>query len=312
MCWAGRVDQRAKFGLKILFSLFLLGLLSRIIDIPRTAQALASIDGRFLCLAILVFACGQGINAVKWFWLGKALSLPCGVGNYLRLYTMGMFLAIFLPGSMGGDLGRAVLLAREGQSGWTATYSVLADRYSGLLFLLILSSAACAVVPAYSSLSPWLWVLTGFVLAVWLLLGWGSSLVLPFLPTKLKSYAQPISAWEKQLRTWPTLLRIGGSSLVIQGVNWGVLLLLAGAMHLQVSAPALMTAYGLITLASLAPLSLNGLGIREGGYVLLLKQVGVAGEQAVSFGFLWFIVYTFTGLLCGSAWWVKTTEASKA
>jgi glycosyltransferase 2 family protein len=305
------VDQRAKFCLKVLFSVLLLGLLSRMIDIPRTVQVLASIDARFLCLAILVFAVGQGMNAVKWFWLGKALALPCSLGNYFRLYTMGMFLAIFLPGSMGGDLGRAVLLTREGQPGWTATYSVLADRYSGLLFLLVLSSVACQNVSAYRSLSPWLWALSGVVLVVWLLLGWGSSLVLPLVPTKLKPYAQPIQGWEKQLRTWPNLLRIGGGSLMIQATNWGVLLLLAGAMHLQVSAPALMTAYGLITLASLAPLSLNGLGIREGGYVLLLKQVGVAGEQAISFGFLWFIVYTFTGLLCGSAWWVKSPEASK-
>jgi glycosyltransferase 2 family protein len=305
------VDPRVKFGLKVLFSVLLLGLLSRIIDIPRTVQVFANVDARFLCMAILVFAMGQGINAVKWFWLGKALTLPCSLGNYLRLYTMGMFLAIFLPGSMGGDLGRAVLLTREGQPGWTATYSVLADRYSGLLFLLILSSIACQNVPAYSSLSPWLWVLTGVVLIVWLLLGWGSVLVLPLVPTKLKSYAQPIPGWEKQLRTWPNLLRIGGGSLVIQAINWGVLLLLAAAMHLQVSAPALMTAYGLITVASLAPLSLNGLGIREGGYVLLLKQVGVASEQAVSFGFLWFIIYTFTGLLCGSAWWVKSPETSK-
>jgi glycosyltransferase 2 family protein len=281
------------------------------IDIPRTVQVLANIDAYFLSLAIFVFALGQGINAVKWFWLGKSLALPCGLGSYLRLYTMGMFLAIFLPGSMGGDLGRAVLLTREGQPGWAATYSVLADRYSGLLFLLILSSIACQTVPAYSSLSPWLWALTGVVLMVWLLLGWGSRLLLPLVPTKLKSYAQPIPGWEKQLRTWPNLLRIGGVSLVIQGANWGVLLLLAAAMHLQVSAPALMTAYGLITVASLAPLSLNGLGIREGGYVLLLKQVGVAGEQAISFGFLWFIVYTFTGLLCGSAWWVKSPETSK-
>jgi glycosyltransferase 2 family protein len=305
------VDQRAKFGLKVLFSVLLLGLLSRMIDIPRTVQVLANIDAYFLSLAIFVFALGQGINAVKWFWLGKSLALPCGLGSYLRLYTMGMFLAIFLPGSMGGDLGRAVLLTREGQPGWAATYSVLADRYSGLLFLLILSSIACQTVPAYSSLSPWLWALTGVVLMVWLLLGWGSRLLLPLVPTKLKSYAQPIPGWEKQLRTWPNLLRIGGVSLVIQGANWGVLLLLAAAMHLQVSAPALMTAYGLITVASLAPLSLNGLGIREGGYVLLLKQVGVAGEQAISFGFLWFIVYTFTGLLCGSAWWVKSPETSK-
>ncbi|MBC7881555.1 MAG: flippase-like domain-containing protein [Anaerolineae bacterium] len=306
------MDQRVKFGLKVLFSLLLLGLISRIIDIPRTAQVLTSVDARFLGLAIVVFAIGQGLNAVKWFWLGQALALPCSLGNYLRLYTMGMFLAIFLPGSMGGDLGRAVLLTREGLPGWTTTYSVLADRYSGLLFLLILSSVACLNVPAYSSLSPWLWALTGLVLLVWLLLGRGSRLLLPLLPKKLKSYAEPIPGWEKQLRNWPNLLRIGGGSLAIQAINWGVLLLLAGAMHLQVSAPALMTAYGLITLASLAPLSLNGLGIREGGYVLLLKQVGVAGEQAVSFGFLWFIVYTFTGLLSGTAWWVKAPETSKA
>lgn len=295
-----------KLLLKVLVSLLLLGLLSRVIDPRQTLQVIKQADLGLLAVAVSVFLIGQVLNAVKWAWLGRALKLPFGMRTYLRVYFMGLFLTLFLPGSVGGDAGRAVLLGREArEEGWAIAYTVLADRYSGLMFLLVLSSLACVQVEAYRwVLGPWLWGLTVLVAVAWLVLGvmsgWFSG-----APGRLGSAARQVHQWEQRLRGRTSLVRIGVSTLAVQCLNWSVLLLLATAIELNVSASGLMTAYGLVTLASLIPLSLNGLGIREGGYVLLLGLLGVDGSQALGFGVLWFAVFTFAGLLSGLAWWVK-------
>jgi len=301
------MNQATKLGLKLLASLVLIALLARLVDLPKLGATLVGVDLGLVGAAAALFLGGQAINALKWLWIGRALALTAGGWTYLRLYGMGLFLSIFLPGSTGGDLGRAVLLARSGQPGWAATYSVLADRYSGMLFLLVLSSLAAVGIAAYRDIAPWLWGLTVVVAAVWLLLGWASRQFGRFAG-KWGRYLGPVAAWEADLRARPNLVRIGASSLLIQMVNWLVLVVLAAALHLQVGAGALLVAYGLITLASLAPLSLNGLGIREGGYVLLLGAVGVPAEQAVSFGILWFFVFLVTGLVSGVASWLDPAK----
>ena len=55
----------------------------------------------------------------------------------------------------------------------------------------------------------------------------------------------------------------------------------------------------LIALAIVLPISINGVGIREGGMALLLSRWGVAGEQAVAIGLLWFLTTIGTGLIGG-------------
>jgi uncharacterized membrane protein YbhN (UPF0104 family) len=47
------------------------------------------------------------------------------------------------------------------------------------------------------------------------------------------------------------------------------------------------------------PLSINGVGVREGGMALLLAPWGIGKEQAVAIGLLWFFATIVTGLIGG-------------
>jgi hypothetical protein len=55
----------------------------------------------------------------------------------------------------------------------------------------------------------------------------------------------------------------------------------------------------MITAAALIPLSLNGLGIREGASVLLFSRVGITNAQALSLSLLMLLVGLLTGLIGG-------------
>src|SRR5262249_40042492 len=52
----------------------------------------------------------------------------------------------------------------------------------------------------------------------------------------------------------------------------------------------------MVTLLTLLPVSLNGMGIREGGMVLFLAPLGVGTGTALSLAFLWFAVFTAASL----------------
>ncbi len=72
----------------------------------------------------------------------------------LRLYYTGMFYNLFLPGGVGGDVYKVMVLKKRELSILSATKATLLDRVTGLLVLLSLMiiSANFIVVPMASYL----------------------------------------------------------------------------------------------------------------------------------------------------------------
>ena len=54
-----------------------------------------------------------------------------------------------------------------------------------------------------------------------------------------------------------------------------------------------------LSLAMVVPVSINGVGVREGGLALMLKPAGVSTDAAVAIGLLWFLANIVTGLIGG-------------
>src|SRR5262249_22238509 len=73
---------------------------------------------------------------VRWYVLVRAVELPFRLGDALRLGAVGFFFNTFLPGSVGGDLVKAVYLAREQSRRTVAVATVLMDRVIALWALI--------------------------------------------------------------------------------------------------------------------------------------------------------------------------------
>jgi hypothetical protein len=56
----------------------------------------------------------------------------------------------------------------------------------------------------------------------------------------------------------------------------------------------------LVTLLTLVPISLNGMGLRELGMILVLAPLGVGAPQAATLSVLQFAVYSLSGLVGGA------------
>lgn len=108
---------------------------SKLIQQPKNWGLLASATG--VCfLAVL-------ITFVRWYWLVRALGLPFTLREAIRLGFLGYLFNLLPMGIVGGDLLKAVVLARK-QPGHRAeaVATVLVDRVIGLYVLFLVASAA--------------------------------------------------------------------------------------------------------------------------------------------------------------------------
>lgn len=98
------------------------------------------------CMASVV------LTIVRWYYLVRALDLPFSMKDAFRLGFLGYLLNFVSLGSVGGDLFKAIFIAREHQRRRAqAVATVLIDRIIGLFALFIVATVAILVTDMMAS-----------------------------------------------------------------------------------------------------------------------------------------------------------------
>jgi uncharacterized membrane protein YbhN (UPF0104 family) len=307
-----------KLGWRLVGSGALLGVIAWRLDWARVGAAFAGLRLSLWLAAVGLYLVAQVISSVRWRMLARVLHLGGTVRQYVWWYYIGTFFNMCLPTSVGGDVVRAWYLAR--QAGPTplgrktsAAVSVLADRLSGLALLCVLAvgAALCSPVP-----------LDGWMTACVAAIGIGLVAGLCSLPLARRC----LTAWPGLLpagvrlkveRLLDTVLLYRGHgrvllsttvlSAVIQVLNAVLVWMTSVALGLEVPLTWYCLAVPLVTLLTLLPISLNGMGLREVGYVVLLRPAGVDAAHAVTLAFLGFAV-TLVSSLAGLGCLISNSE----
>ena len=160
--------------------------------------------GAWVLTAVFV-ALSATTTFVRWYVLVRAQELPFTLRDALRIGMIAYFFNAVLPSAIGGDLVKAVALARKQSRRTVAVATVLADRIVGLWAIIWLVSGLGAF---YSLVNPELlrsheW-LAGIVRTTWIVLGASVAawIVVGFLP------AERAVRFASRLERLP---RIGGS-----------------------------------------------------------------------------------------------------
>jgi len=283
--------------LKLLISTALLAALLYFLDLAAVLERLARVDLLWVVAALLCILVGQLLSAVRWAWMARGLGLEVRLIRKVYLYFLGMFLSLFLPSIIGGDVARGVLLARgrEGK-GWEAAASIILERLNGVV-ALVLVVAVCLLYLPLPQLWKWVWwllVLLGFLVLV------GYKYLHPRLPDMMASWrGLPLTSDAFQSAWWKSLpMSLAFQVLVVQAHVF-----LGLAVGLSLSWPEYGVMVCLVALASALPLSFNGFGIREGGYVGFAAYFGASGETAAAMAALWVAVLILASLPGGVVLW---------
>jgi uncharacterized protein (TIRG00374 family) len=124
---------------------------------------------------------------------------------------------------------------------------------------------------------------------------------LKFLPVWLNEKISKLLAamWKYHGLSRRTLFFVTGSSLVENILAILSVYLLAISLHIEITFYNLGWIRSVITIISSLPISVSGIGVREGGLIMLLERFSVPGSEAVALSFLILGCSVFVGLVGG-------------
>ena len=222
------------------------------------------------------------------------------------LYMIGSFFNTCMPGIIGGDAVKAYYLhnelklsesqkkANELPHSTIAIASVFMDRYVGLFSLMVIGMIALPFTMKYLTDMRLKW----FLPVVFAALLSGSAVILKYRIGKGIKFLSAIYDYFRLYSLKRGLLfKAFLYSLVIQFTGIFSIYGLSLGLSMNISFLSFLIFVPIIVLISTIPVSISGIGIREGAFVLLLGQIGVSSAAAVSLSLLWFLSFVFASML---------------
>ena len=286
-------------------SLVLIGLLVWRLETGHVLDILGQTQPVWWLGALACYLIAQLVSSIRWQELSRPLGFRHGRRAFVAYVFAGNFFNLVLPTSVGGDVARGWYLARGTGKPGAAALCVLADRLIGLYVLVAMACVAAAFV----ALPVWVvtWVVAAGIggvfglILLWLLPRWEGNYPASKILKKLHGLSEAFECYRRSPRL---LLRAAGWSLLVQGLNVVLVWCAAQAVAVPVPLPFCFVLMPLVTLLTLAPISVNGMGVREGGTALLLATLGIGEEQAVAVSLLWFSIFVAAGLI-GAVWYLS-------
>jgi uncharacterized protein (TIRG00374 family) len=251
-------------------------------------------------------------SARRWQLYAQKMGFEHTLPQFCAYTFIGMFFSLALPTVVGGDIMRVWYL--NGQSGrkWSAITSVFLERINGLVILIGTACVGLLVAPV--DLPSWMvtsvWVTAGCVCA-----GLAMTPILRSWRRLSEERREQLARFLDVLRTPRTMIETSGMSVLVQGAAVLLVWCLGIGLGLEVPIACYCVLVPMVTLMMHLPISLNGMGVREGGTVLFLLPFGVEPSAALTLAFLWFTTGVAVSLMGGVVYlsagkWAECAENS--
>jgi len=137
-----KLSKYLKLLLKIGVTIFCFWYISKKIDFNGAKNAFLKANWLWLSLAVILLMLSKLFSAFRLNIYFRNIQIHLPEWRNIKLYWLGMFYNLFLPGSISGDAYKVVLLKKKYDSSYKKTSAaVLLDRFSGLLALGLILSA---------------------------------------------------------------------------------------------------------------------------------------------------------------------------
>ncbi len=270
----------------------------------------------WLAGGLAVYTVAVVLATVRWAQVLQALELPTELPRLLSHTLAGMFVSNFLPSTVGGDVLRVTRLSAGTGERHTSVASVVVERLTGFFVLPFISLVALFGNPTLLHLGDAsrlaLTVSVGTLAALAAILLVVSS---PLLGERLTghrwlTFVTSVHVGLNRLRRDPAAaLAVLVSALAYQLTMVAGAWMAGHALGLHVGWSAMMAFVPVVAVAQVLPISVSGLGLREGALVLLLVPLGVASGQAVALGLLLYGMNMVVSLLGAPAFAVGPRPA---
>jgi uncharacterized membrane protein YbhN (UPF0104 family) len=301
-------------GLKIAFGAFRIvvsiGIMAYLVlafDWDRLQDIAGRLRLGLASIGPLLILISFGWGALRWSVLLGHFGVKQRWSESFSLYLIGSFYNVVLPGMLGGDVVRVgFCAARTGKPLPEIATTTLIERSLGLVAILMIGSTASLMIgaPWKGQLDPMvglsLPVLTCSVLVA-SAIGW-AALRFPSAAWFLREYRwRPLRALARLLAslrelTAGMILQLLLLSVLCQFPAFVSAYMLGKALGIDLPLVVFCVVMPIVTISTMLPISLGGLGVREGLLTFLLTRLDVAGSEAIALAFLIYLVYVIIAL----------------
>jgi len=294
----GALRRTLTLLLKIVVSAGLLYLLLGRTDLTRLWSYVRNASPAWLAVALLLYLAMILLSVWRWRILLVAQHLAVPAGRLLNSYLVATFFNNFLPSNIGGDVIRIRDTAGQAGSKTLATAVVLMDRGLGLLGLLTVAAAGSSVASHIGGRPPvvasilWLALAGGLAAsaAAVLLPGGVARLLSPLRLIHQEWVGERIGRLTGALRKFRdapgALVTCLLGAVLVQAVLVAFYAAIVHSMNIPVSAWHLAVIVPISFVIQMAPVSVNGFGVREATFTYYFSRIGLPIESALVVSFM--------------------------
>jgi uncharacterized protein (TIRG00374 family) len=291
--------RHLKTAIRAFISLGLLAYLVYIADPVKISEVLVKVVQNAgllnLGLALLAFLLAISMMTARWHILLRRYQMHWPFPQLFGFYLIGLFFNNFLPTSIGGDIYRVYKVSEDRKDRTVAIATIITERMLGIAATLFLAIVSLFFVSQYFHDERLLYI------SITLFLGISTFffimtrnrpfklLLLIFNKITIFNIGERINKLFEAIHELRTRRRIFGyvfifsvfSQMSVVFMN----LFLARALSIQIDLGYLFLVVTITIVLTMLP-SINGVGIRDLGYVTLLAKVGISNAAAISLSFL--------------------------
>lgn len=259
---------------------FALFLVFRKIDTDQLWQITKTIHWLWLLPAVITFVLSKLFTAFRLNLYFKNIGLFISEKLNIKLYLIGMFYNLFLPGGIGGDGYKVYLLNKQYKTSVKSLVQAsLLDRLGGLvaiIFLLLVLILPVDLTLPFDSQIPWE-ILVGIATLLVFPAFWVMQKLMfkAFLPSFLKANGWSMAGQLSQLVcAWFILKSLGVTENFL----------------------AYQLVFLLSSIVAVLPLTIGGVGARELVFVYAHTYAGIDEAIAVAFSLIFFLITAMVSL----------------
>ena len=262
--------------LKLFISVTLIYFIFTKINLKDVLTTLRTSNLLYLLIALISFAFSKLIASFRLNLYFHEIGVKLTQKSNLKLYLLGMFYNLFLPGGIGGDAYKGYVIQKKYQVGTKKTASVLIlDRLSGML-LLFVYACILAIILKQDYINQFKWAFSiGIPLSI---------IVFWYLNKQFFNYILPVF--------WKSF----GYSALVQLSQLLAVWCILKALSIQTDIIAYLFVFLVSSIVSVLPLTIGGIGSRELTFLYGAKWLTLNANTSVSVSLVFFLITALVSL----------------
>lgn len=228
----------------------------------------------FLGASLVLFVLSKMFSSIRLNRFLSSIGIRISESSNMKLYLLGMYYNLFLPGGIGGDGYKIYLLSRRFEiSTRRIFWAVLMDRIIGVVALACMAVLLFCFIPGMESYAAYIWIPAPLAVVVCYMI------FRRFFPYFL-----------------PVFRVTNIHSLVVQVLQLLSALLILISLNASTDLIAYLVVFLVSSMVAVLPLTIGGIGSREFTFMLGAQWLGLDLNLSIALSLLFFLITALSSL----------------